>query len=126
MGIKYIVSDHGDADGPVGEPIECRTLDLAEALDLFVCLTFVCLTADMSAYFGVQITYVDEEYVVVNTSNYLDGDLYHMFERDPDHQRNKFDKFVFAVSCVVKSVPWICSQRVLQRVVGGDTLYHPA
>ncbi len=137
MGINYAVSNHGDADGLAGEPIDQRNLDLSEALNMFVELTH-----DMGANFVVNIIRVDELRVIVYYTYYLgavpasnperlhdssDFGFLYMFEKDPEDNLDTFDKFVFAVSCVVKEVPWICCQQVLRRVVGNDTLaYQPA
>lgn len=137
MGINYAVSDHCDADGLAGEPIDQRTLDVAEALKLFVDLTH-----DVGANIGVSINRVDEAKVIIYCEFYLgvipssnpkrlhdshDYGFYYMFEKDPQDGLDAFDKFMFAATCIVKAVPWICHQQVLRRVVGGDKLaYQPA
>ncbi len=137
MGINYAVSDLGDADGLIDGPIDQRTIDLAEALKMFV-----EITNDMGANLFVNIIHVDEARVMVYYNYYLGTSpssnpmqlrvinpfgFFYQFEKDPEDNLDTFDKFVFAVSCIVKAVPWICSQQVLRRVVGGDKLaYQPA
>lgn len=137
MGINYAVSDKGDADGPVGEPIDQRTIELGEALEMLVKLTH-----DMGANIEVEVTYVDETKVAIYYTYYI-GPLqpnyswhlhehqivgfFYLFEKDPHDDLDTFDKFAFAAASIVNSVPWICSQRVLRRVVGGDKMaYQPA
>lgn len=137
MGINYAVSNFGDADGLAGETIDQRTLDLSEALEMLINLTH-----DMGANISVEITHVDETKVVIYYTYYIgavpasgpgrwpnsnDYGYYYLFEKNPHDDLDTFDKFVFAVTCVVKTVPWICSQRVLRRVIAGDKLaYQPA
>lgn len=139
MGINYAVSNLGDSDGLAGEPIDQRTLDLSEALNMFVELTH-----DMGANISVNIIRVDESRVIVYYTYYIgtvpasnpgrwpnndDYGYFYVFEKDPepDDILGTFDKFLFAVACIVKAVPWICTQQVLQRVVAGDRLaYQPA
>ncbi|MBI2798109.1 hypothetical protein HYX70_02275 [Candidatus Saccharibacteria bacterium] len=136
MGINYAVSDLGDADGLAGEPIDQRALDLAEALEMFVGLTH-----DAGANFTVQITLVDETKVVVYYTHYLglvpssnperlynssNYGFFYAFEKDPEDHLDTFDQFLFTVGCIVKAAPWICTERVLRRIVAGDDAGQPA
>ncbi len=133
MGILYAVSDSGGVDALAGELIDQRTLGLAEALAMLI-----SITEDRGANFSAHITWVNETKVVIYYEHYIGAwnqqvterlnaldfcsGFGYMFQRDPDDHGDTFDKFLFAVSCIVKSVPWICDSWVLRRVVGGDEL----
>lgn len=138
MGILHVVSDQGDVtDGRVGVPIDQRELDLAKALEMFISLVH-----DQGANIEVKILFVDESKVLIYHTYYLgfipasnpekftqsgEYHFFYQFQKNPDDHSNTFEMFLFAVSCAVNTVPWICAEQVLRRVVGGDELaYQPA
>lgn len=132
MGIHCNISDDLTVD-----LIDRQINELSATIKLFVDITH-----DAGANISVQITHVDETKVVVyhtyyhgtippsNPERLMEGSNYgfiYRFEKDPDDHSNNFEKFLFVVSCIVKAVPWICTEQVLRRVVADDKLaYQPA